>query len=371
MKKLVFCSAVALISASVFGGAFTPGDLVVVVVGDGTASLSSAAAAATLNEYSTAGSLLQTIGLPTGFTLSGSATSEGFLTLSTSGNYLTMGGYAAAAGTAAVASTAPSAVNRVVARIDMNGNIDTSTMLNDAFNASNIRSVASTDGINLWLGGNAGSGLSASAGPRYTTFGSTTSARINSSTSNMRVVNIFNGQLYVSSSTSGFYGVSAVGTGLPTTAGGGELSLLPGFPTTTTASAHSSYDFWFKDASTLYVADDGAVSAGGGIQKWTFDGTLWTLAYTLLNNGTTTTGVRGLAGTLDGSGNAVLFATSGSALLTVTDTGAASAATTLATAGSNQAFRGVEFLPTVPEPGSAAVLGLGMLGIWLFRKPRS
>ncbi len=82
-----------------------------------------------------------------------------------------------------------------------------------------------------------------------------------------------------------------------------------------------------------------------------------------------------MAGTLDANGNAVLFATSSASsantLLSVTDTGSDSAARTLATAGQNQAFRGVEFLPTVPEPGSAALLGLGMLGIWLFRKSHS
>src|SRR5207244_2565061 len=95
----------------------------------------------------------------------------------------------------------------------------------------------------------------------------------------------------------------------PTT-GGQTYTELPGMPTTGT---HSNYDFWFKDAGTLYVADDGGAATGGGIQKWALISGTWNLQYTLLNNGTTTTGVRGLAGTIDGSGNAVLFTTTSAA----------------------------------------------------------
>ena len=137
-------------------------------------------------------------------------------------------------------------------------------------------------------------------------------------------------------------------------------------------AGRSPYDFWFKDANTVYVADDGSAANFGGIQKWVLSAGIWSLQYTLLNTGATTTGVRGLAGTLDGSGNAVLFgttsATTGS-LITLTDTGAGSLATVLATAPANTSFRGVEFLPTaVPEPTSAALLLLGGAALALRRK---
>jgi hypothetical protein len=343
-------------------GAFTFGDLVVVQVGDGSAALAGNATAAFLQEYSISGSLIQTLNLPTAasglnqpLTLQGTATSEGFLAMSVNGQYLTLGGYAATPGTAAPASATPATINRVVGRISLNGTIDTTTALNDAYNGSNIRSALTTDGINIWTSGNGGSGLGASAGVRYTTFGATATTQVNTNTTNMRVVNSFNGQLYVSSSTGTLLGVSAVGTGMPTTSGGAPTPLL-GMPTTGT---HSSYDFWFKNANTLYVADDGSAANGGGVQKGTVGGGTWTLAYTLLNNGTTTTSVRGLAGTVDGSGNAVLFGTTGSALITVTDTGASATANTLATAPANTAFRGVEYL--VPEPSSAGLLLLGLL----------
>jgi hypothetical protein len=360
-----FCFSFALCPREVRASAFTAGDLVVVEVGTG-AALNGNATAASLLEYSTLGSLVQTINLPTGatgLTLSGTATSEGFLTLSTDGNYLTMGGYAATPGTATPQTSTPAAVNRVVGRIDMSGNINISTALTDAYSGSNIRSAVSTDGNSLWTAGNGGSGQGATAGVRYTTLGSTTSTLINPTSSNMRVVNIFNGQLYASSSTGTLLGVSTVGTGEPTTSIGGAPTALPGMPTTGT---HSAYDFWFMDANTLYVADDGTAANGGGIQKWTLSGGTWTLQYTLLNNGTTTTGIRGLAGTVDGSGNAILFGTTSAtlnSLIEVTDTGAGSTATTLATVTTGYAFRGVEFLP-VPEPSSIALVlgGLTFLG---------
>lgn len=378
MKKLRLFKWVISVAAILFAAfcacevraaAFTLGNLVVVQSGDGSAALSSSATASFLKEFTVAGSLVQTINLPTGtsglnqpLTLSGSATSEGFISLTQNGLYLTMAGYGAAPGTLTPQTSTPTAVPRVVGRIDMSGTIDTTTALGDAYNGSNIRSVVSTDGTSFWTAGNGGSGLGASAGVRSSTLGGTTSLQQNSTTSNNRVVNIYDGQLYVSASSVPILGVATVGTGLPT--GAAALTILPGMPTTVT---HSSYDFWFSNPNTLYVADDGSAATLGGIQKWTLSAGTWSLAYTLLNNGTTTTAVRGLAGTLDGGGNAVLFGTTGSTLITVTDTGAGSALTLLATAPSSTAFRGVEFLP-VPEPSTIVLLALGAVGLLLRRR---
>jgi hypothetical protein len=376
--QVVQCAAVGL--SFVFsardglGAAFTPGNLVVVQAGDGAAALTGNATAAFLNEYSlSGGSPIQSIALPTAvsglnqpLTLSGSATSEGFLTLSANGQFLTMAGYGVAPGFTTPQTSTPTLASRVVGLIGLNGNINTTTALGDAYNGSNIRSAASTDGTSLWTAGNGGSGQGSTAGVRSSTAGGTTSVQQNSTTSNNRVVNIFNDQLYVSASSGTILGVAAVGTGLPT--GSAALTLLPGMPTTGT---HSSYDFWFKDANTLFVADDGSAANGGGIQKWTFSAGNWSLSYTLLNNGTTTTAVRGLAGAVNGNGEAVLFGTTGSALISVIDTGASALATTLATAPANTAFRGVEFLAQpVPEPSSMALAALGILAWfgWQFRR---
>jgi hypothetical protein len=369
---IALCLTATLCAHHAAASAFTMGDLVVVRVGDGSAALTGNATAAFLDEYTQAGVLVQSIPLPTlpsggnqPLTLSGSATSEGFLALSQNGMYLTLGGYAATVGTASPQTATAAAVNRVIGRIDLSGNIDTTTSLGDAYNGSNIRSVTSSDGVNFWTGGNGGSGQGASAGTRYTTLGSTTSTGLHSTTTNVRAVNLFNGQLYADSASGTFLGVGTVGSGTPTTSGQ-TYSELPGFPTTGT---HSSYDFWFKDANTLYVADDGSAANGGGIQKWTLNAGTWSLAYTLGNNGTTTTAVRGLAGTVDGSGNAVLYGTTGSALVSVTDTGAGSTVTSLATAPSNTAFRGVEIL-IVPEPTTAALSGIGLVALLFFRRFR-
>jgi len=375
LSAAAFLSAV-FCAGEVRGAAFTLGNLVVVQAGDGSAALNNGATASFLKEFTVGGSLVQTINLPITvsgpnqpLTLSGTATSEGFIALTQNGLYLTMAGYAAVPGTATPQTSTPTAVPRVVGRIDMSGNIDTTTALGDAYNGSNIRSAVSTDGTSLWTAGNGGSGQGATAGVRSSTLGGTTSVQQNSTTSNNRVVNVYNGQLYVSAASAPILGVATVGTGLPT--GAAALTILPGMPTSGT---HSSYDFWFSDPNTLYVADDGSAASGGGIQKWTLSLGTWTLSYTLLNNGTTTTGVRGLAGYVDGSGNAVLFGTtsiasSANTLITVTDTGAGSALTTLATAPASTAFRGVEFLPSVvPEPSTIVLLSLGAVGLLLRRR---
>jgi len=383
MKSLAqFAAAVlgaaVLYVAPVQAAPFLGNDLVVVQAGDGSASLSGNATAVFLKEFTTSGALVSTLNMPTAasgsnnpLTLSGSATSEGFLQVSADGNYLTMAGYGVAPGSVTPQTATPASAPRVVGVVDMNGNINTSTNLGTAYSGSNIRSAASSDGTNIWTGGNAGSGLGATGAVRYATLGGSSSTQINSSTTNIRVVDVFNGQLYASASSGAVLGVATVGTGEPT--GSASISLLPGMPTTGT---HSSYDFWFKDANTLYVADDGSAANGGGIQKWIFGGSTWSLSYTLAC-GTglsgSSVGARGLTGEVDELGNVELFATSSDAspnrLVKITDLGAGSAFTTLATSPvgvGSTAFRGVAL---VPEPGSLALLAIG--GLTLLRRRRA
>lgn len=325
-----------------------PGNLVVVRIGDGAAALTNAAQAVFLDEYTTSGTLVQSIAMPTvvsgsnlPLTNSGTATSEGFLTLSANGQYLVSGGYGTSPGTASVASTTSAAVNRVIARVGLNGVVDTSTALTDTFSANNIRSATTDDGTRFWAAG-------ANGGIRFTTLGATTSTALNTTApTNNRVVDIYAGQLYTSSATGAFQGLSAVGSGLPTGTGN-TITLLPGFPT---ASGPSAYDFFFADAATVYVADDRA-SVAGGIQKWTLDpvsGT-WSLAYTLNppQVGGLNVGCRGLTGTVRG-GIATLYATTTSTtmnqIVSVTDTGAAAQFTVVATTGTNTVLRGIRLVP--------------------------
>src|SRR4051812_42155426 len=116
---------------------FTQGNIVVYRVGDGGTALSANAAPVFLDEYTPTGTLVQSISLSPApaspnrqLTASGSATTEGFLTLSADGRFIVFTGYDATVGTAALPGTAASSVNRVVGRVDATGVVDTSTALN-------------------------------------------------------------------------------------------------------------------------------------------------------------------------------------------------------------------------------------------------
>lgn len=328
---------------------FTAGDVVLYRVGDGAAALTSAATTVFLDEYTTSGTFVQTIRMPVAvsganriLTASGTSAAEGMLTRSTDGNYLVLTGYDKAPGGSNPSADSPATTNRVVARVASNASVDTTTALNDP--TTNIRGSASTNGTDIWL-------TASGNGSRYTTIGSTTSVQLATTPTNLRGTAIFSGQLYVSSATGTFQGISTVGTGLPTTSGQ-TITLLSGFPTTT---GPSPYQFAFFNANTLYVADDRAIASGGGVQKWTQSGGTWTLANTF--NSGLTSGCRGLVLASGGGGQAVIYASTAdslSKLVTVTDDGtAAPPFTNLATTGANTAWRGVAFVPSggpVPTP---------------------
>src|SRR5207237_2320657 len=179
-------------------------------------------------------------------------------------------------------------------------------------------------------------GTTSGGGVRYAALGATTSTSLSTTPTNLRALGVYNGQLYVSSQ-SGAFRLATIGTGTPTTSGQ-TITNLPGFPTAT----GSPYEFFFADldntvagVDTLYVADD-----GGTIGKYSLVSGNWTL------NGTiTASGVRGLAASVN-SGTVTLFAASAGALVTVSDTAGYNAApssttvTSLATPGTNKAFRG-------------------------------
>jgi hypothetical protein len=371
-----------------------PGDLVVLRIGDGTGALTNASMPVFLDEYTTAGSLVGTIAMPTSaggsnlpLTNSGTATSEGHLNLSSDGQYLVSAGYGAVPGTGSIAASLSTTVPRVIARVDLLGNVDTSTALTDAFSGNNFRSAASDNGNEFWM---AGTGSVGTAGIRYVaSLGATTSLQINPNVpTNNRVVNIFFGQLYCCSSSGTSIGVSAVGGGLPTAAPQ-NVTLLPGFPTT---AGPSNYDFFLADLNTLYVTDD-RTNGAGGIQKWTQSGGTWTLQYTLAPSATV--GCRGVTGIVNG-GIATLYATttqvSANQIVTVVDAGPTSPVNVIATASTNEVFRGIRLTPThgsivrvpngcgqqtinaigVPTPGGAVTTtlsnytGLPFIGLGLF-----
>ncbi len=325
--------------------------IVVVRVGDGSAALSASAAAVFLEErLPGSGSLASISPLPTAVngsnqqcTLTGTATSEGGLSRSANGAYLQLAGYAAAVGTASVSSSTSFSINRVVCRIDAAGSIDTTSRMPSAFSTVNIRGAVSDDGSRFWVSGG-------SSGVVYLPLGMSGGTGLDPNPINIRQLGIFAGQLYGTSGSTPFTNVFTVGTGLPTV-GGQSCTPLPGMPT----SVASPSEFLFFDLNsnvagpdTLYVADNRTIASGGGIQKWTFDGTTWTLT-TTFNSGLTA-GVFGVTGYVKPNGNVALFATtqeSPSRLVSCVDdfVNLSPTITPLMTAGTNTVYRGVALAP--------------------------
>jgi len=384
--------------------------------------------------------------------------SEGFLQLSGNGHLLTIMGYGVNAatfnsaplstyGTTALGQTTSvpggsyTVVPRVAAAIGANGSVDTSTAVLNFADQNNPRSAYTVDGSSFYVSGQASSKTDPTQGVQLVRDGSSNGAVIDNSTDTrfVTVSNALNNNkntLYVSrdynpkGGSNNFTNVSSLtnSTGdLPTSAaglttthivppasplssGGNNGSIdLPKPPAPSLANGInnsrigsfvylSPEQFFFANATTLYVADSGQPKNGqankaalgeGGLQKWALVGGVWTLQYdlvaglNLVNNANanpntpTAPGVTGLFG-LTGKivGNQVeLFATSyglnelsPSFLYEITDNlsfttiGQANAAgeafTTLFAAPEGESIRGVSFAPT-PAP----LLGQGLVGL--------
>jgi hypothetical protein len=354
----------------------------VVRLGDSTGSvpLTNAATAVSIEERRESdGFVLKTIPLPTAaagtnrpFAISGVADSEGLLALSGDGRFVTLAGYAATPGTTSptggsIAKSSSSTNPRVIARVDVSGNVDTSTILGltatTAFSGNNIRSAVTNVGTDFWAGGDGSGGVSPTRGAFYATLGASASTLIESATSSTRACAIFlsssqpfSSQLYCTASSPGIF---VIGSGLPT-----ATAPAPILSMTAMDTAASFYSFAFLDlvggdgiADTLYVADE-RTTASGGIQKWTLSNGTWNLVGTF-NSGLT--GVRGLAARAV-SGGVVLIGTTaivsasspssiGNSIIKFFDDGvtapASASVTTLeaAVSGVTKVYRGVASAP--------------------------
>jgi hypothetical protein len=342
-------------------------------------------------------------------------------------------------------------VPRVVALIGSNGSINTSTALTGVFNENNPRSVATVNGTTFYVSGQGASATGlpgqgsntagAGQGVYFTTLGSTTATAIDTSTDTRfaSIVNNGNGNtLYVSRDVNpsgggnqNFTNVSSLtnsGGGLPTNSTGlvtthivppaspfssggnnGSINLTAALENGVNDSRVGKFvylspeQYFFANPDTLYVADSGQPKNGnanaaalgeGGLQKWTFNGSTWTLDYDLVNglslvnnananaNTPTAPGVTGLFG-LTGKvvGNDVeLFATSyglnelsSSFLYEITDSLSNTSSTvaqgetfnTLFSAPAGESIRGVALAPT-PLPGGLPLFatGIGLLVVF-------
>jgi len=342
---------------------FTGGNLTVLQIGDGTNALSANGNPITLREFTPAGVPTGvSVAIPntgsTAMRITGTAASEGFLSRSSDGLSLNFAGYVEGTSTfpstVSLPASAATVYPRAVGTVNAAGAFSFTT-LTGQFSTGNARSAVS-DGTNAWAAGsNTGIVLAPS------TVISTTNS------TNNRVTTIANGNLSYStgSGTRGIYSFA----GTPTAAAVPTVLIATG-------ATSSPYGFAINPAGNLaYVADDsGLGAANGGVQRWDFNGSTWANTYTLSTG--LTSGVRGL--TVDFSGaNPVIYGIDAAAtanhLISFTDIGPASAASTLATAGANFIFRGVAFSP-VPEPTTilgACAAGAGVLGFVrrLRRKP--
>jgi hypothetical protein len=371
----------------------------------------------------------------TGISTSFSSKSEGALMLSVDGAHLTYMGYVGPVGAEGVSNSYTTAVNlsgntapqydRAVALIDADGSSTVQAEAN-AYSGDNPRAAMTVDGTQFYMAGNSdstiakdGTGAGTTIGARYGTPGSIVSlelgvyfasdrpdetAKQHVKDSNFRGLNVFDGNLYVSkgSGGNGDDGVFQVGSGLPTTTGNTITKLLgdPATdPETGASSALTPFGFWFANATTLYIADEGnpntdsngnlIVDPLAGLQKWSLVNGSWQIDYVLqagLDLGvaknvpgypvsTTTYGLRNMTGKVNPDGTATVYAITAqfssvsggepdpTNLVVITDSlGATTLPTpgrfaddeqfvTLKNSGAGEVFRGVAFAPCT-RPGA-------------------
>jgi hypothetical protein len=364
----------------------TPGNLVIYRAGSGTNSLTNTGNNVFLDEYTTAGSLVQSIaitatGTGTKLISAGLSTSEGALAISADGRWIGFSGYNNTVGGATTMTTAASSViPRTAGILDTTTGNFTLTVMGTWFSAASPRSVVTTDGNKLWaVGGN--------SGVLYGTVDGSSGAFANSAMTNtgtnLRVLGLYGNNLYVSAAT-GTWPTVGLLAGNPLVNGTtASNTFLPNIPRQGGTPNTSRYGFTFLDTNpaiagvdTLYAVDDSATS--GGLWKYTLDSSgTWNAAGSV----TALTGaLRGLTGAVDGSSVQLYMTGSGNTLWKYTDTTAAtsvlsgtlSAFTSIAIASGSTAFRGVALVP-VPEPSTyaMALAGLAYGGYSLFRRRRA
>jgi hypothetical protein len=222
---------------------------------------------------------------------------------------------------------------RALGVVDSTGKFALVGVTTNQYGGNNMRS-GTTDGRgNYW-------GAGATSGTFY--FGDDTPATVQNTVKNTVVIQDLEGNLYFSTSktTPGIWEIP----GTPIGAATPELVFQ--------SPTGKPYGFAFNTNFTIaYVADD-TTGADGGIQRWDRTAGNWSLSYAF--DAVTNSGARCLAVDFTGA-HPIIYATtaedSANRLVSVTDTGAASPAVILATAGANQLFRGVAFTPqTSSEP---------------------
>jgi hypothetical protein len=235
-------------------------------------------------------------------------------------------------------------VNRVVARMDANGAVDTSTTLGTAFSGGSVRAVASVNESAYWI---AGTGSSGTGGVYYASHGGASSeTQVVATPSNVRVIGIFASTVFISSA-SGTPGILQVDPALPTVAGA-TATALTGL-TETGLSPYAFVVFDHADLSsgvdTIYLADDRVPDSGGGVQKWTKTADTWVKDTAYVPVGLSA-GCRGLTGFVSGTSVKLLCSTKDNVYLVEDDfVNHTPTVSALVTAATNTVFRGIALSP--------------------------
>jgi hypothetical protein len=253
---------------------FAACNLVVYEVGNGTA-LDNNAFPVSIKEITPNGVIAQTISNAfvggNLLTQNGAATSVGLL--NSYNGFLSVPGYSVAVGTAlnTTSPTSSDLINKVNSILDVNGVVQSYTSFPTIapipFSGDHLRGTLPISATNFYAtgaGGNQGV---------YYYNGSSFNQLVSA---NARGLEIFNNQLYYSSSSNVFQ----VGTGLPTSGTQTTNGLL------TTYSNSGIYDFSISpDGCTMYVADNGSNSSYRGVCKYRLENGAWTRKYNYLAYG--------------------------------------------------------------------------------------
>ncbi len=329
------------------GAQWATGNLVVLQVGDSLTALTSAAAPVFLQEYYAAVPAQQPVhsmALPTTgtgrLTISGSAGTEGLMSLSTDSNHLVVAGYDAAPGTAAVNGTTASNVNRVVDTVNAQS-IGGRSITSLAFSTTNFRAATKGAGAKYW-GGGGSSGV-------YFLGTSNAAGTLGTTATNVRFLQAANGNIYYTSAASGSLGLNKI-TGQPTTSGNAGTLLFA-------AGSSSLYGFAVNATETVAYLCDDRTGAAGGIYKWTATAGVWTLADTLITGAGSGAGARSVTVDWSGAYPVLYVIAKDNRLVRLVDSNSApgipNAYVTLATAPGNTAFRSVCFVPKGACPAAA------------------
>lgn len=352
----VLCAAAGAASAS----SFTAGNIVIMRV-DNTNPLGSGAIF--LDEYTKTGiNVGNTLAVDStsadAVSVPGAINHDRHLHRSTDGQFLTFTAYGATPSTTDYSTSASSSVPRVVGVVNAGGSVDLSTRLTNAYDNTSVRGAFTTNGTDIWVAGDNGSGGTPNGGLQYTTKGSSTSNNLSQvqalggpkTPDNVRDVSIFNGQLYDCSGSSASIGkgVLSVGSGTPIT-GSQTATFLNTDGISVSSFALLDLDASIPGVDTLYAANTGVTkyikqSNGTWIAKGVF-------AFT---------GIEQIIAQANGDGSVTIFAGSPNAVGTLTDNNAftstlSGSATTIVTASAGYTLGGIEFTP-VPAPATLSLL---------------